>query len=186
VDDKGTKVPVPMRYQRMLEKINQAMLDPKVDHIFVDSASFIEDILKARICGAQTENQIKLGGDGGASFKQWGELQILWKALVNDIRISGKKFTMSAHEEKDKDESDGIFKYNLMLDGRIRNKFPAIFSDVIRTYIQGSQNPAQPADPKWMVQCIGDMRQEHLKNTLGIIKPITQDEFVKLVQEKLK
>lgn len=176
VYDDGKPVPVNMRYDRMISLLDKAIADPNIDCIFRDSVTFMEDIIKAKICGAQNEATIKL-----QNFEQWGNYLMTWKYLVSKCRASGKKLIDSAHENKEKDESDGIFKYQILVDGQIRNRFPAIFSDVIRCEVQETNGKYQ-----WMARCLPNVRQEHLKNTFGIEGVITQDELVKRVREQVK
>lgn len=172
----GTPIAANLRYEYMLTCLNSVRSKPEVGAIFLDSAAFIEDILKARICGAAVDAAIKLSG-----YEQWGQLMVLWKSLIHELRQFGKPIIMSAHEWKEKDDSDGIWKYSIAVDGQIRERFPAIFSDVIRTELS---DPKAGEDPVWMVRPISNPRQEHLKNTYGLKKPISADEFVKLVQSK--
>lgn len=173
-DDEGKPVAPIQRYQRMLDKITAAHKDPNVDCVFLDSATFVEDIIKAKICSAPNEASIKLTG-----FDQWGMLVLVWKSLVMQARQSGKKFIMSAHETKEKDESDQIFKYQIAVDGSIRGKFPALFSDVWRTEV------VEKGDKHiWQVRTLGNVRQEHLKNTYGFDAVMSADDLVKKVQAK--
>lgn len=174
IDENGKVVPPNMRYARALTKIGDAMKSDEVDHIFVDSATFLEDIFKAKICNATTESTIRLEG-----FKQWGDLILLWKSFIMDLRQSGKKSSMSFHENKEKDESDQIFKYQLAIDGSIRGKIPAYFSDVWRCEV--AENMGRHT---WQVRTLSNARQEHLKNTFGFPGVITADELVKKVKER--
>lgn len=177
-DENGVVVPVMARHGRMLSKLDAAMKDPKVDAIFLDSATFIEDILKAAIVKAPNEASIKLTG-----YDQWGLLVTTWKSIIMQLRQSGKKLILSAHENKEKDESDQIFKYQIAVDGSIRGKLPALFSDVWRCEVQETNGKHQ-----WMVRTLANVRQEHLKNTYGFGSPggpaavLPQDEALKIVR----
>lgn len=173
VDENAKVVPVLMRYSRMLNKITEAQNSNKVDCIVLDSASFIEDIIKAKICNAQNEAAIKLSG-----FDQWGSLILVWKSLISQARQSGKKFIITAHETKEKDESDGIFKCSIALDGKIASKFPALFSDLWRCEIE-----ERLGKHEWKVRTLSNSRQEHLKNTFGLPNLCSHDEVIKKVRE---
>lgn len=176
VDEQGKTIPANQRYDRMRRLTTEAIANPKVKCIFHDSALFFEDMIKAKICGAVDEAQIKL-----VNFEQWGNLLLAWKSLVSLVRTSGKIYIHSSHENKEKDESDGIFKYQILVDGQIRNRFPAIFSDVIRCEVQELNNKHI-----WNARCLPNVRQEHLKNTFGIDGVVTQDEFVAKVRAQVK
>jgi hypothetical protein len=173
-DENGQIVAPLNRYKRMLDKVGAALKDPQVDCVVLDSATFIEDILKAKIVNAQTDAAVRLEG-----FKQWGDLVLLWKSLIMDLRQSGKKSIMTFHENKEKDESDQIFKYQLAVDGSIRGKIPAYFSDVWRCEV--AENMGKHT---WQVRTLSNARQEHLKNTFGFPGVITADELVKKVKER--
>jgi hypothetical protein len=173
-DESGKIVPANSRYQRMLDKIKSAIDSPEVDCIMLDSATFIEDVIKARICNASTDAAIKLSG-----YDQWGLLILTWKSLVMQMRQSGKKLIMTAHEQKEQDESDSIYKYQIAVDGQIRGKFPILFSDVWRCEVQ-----EQNGTHTWNVRCLGNVRQEYLKNTYGFPGVLKADDLVKQVQAK--
>jgi hypothetical protein len=121
------------------------------------------------------EATIRLSG-----FEQWGQLLIIWKSLINGLRAEGKKTSMAAHETKEIDASDNIFKYKIAVDGQIASRFPAMFSDVLRCEI--AEPTSIGGEPQWLVRPISNVRQEHLKNTYGLTKTCSQDDFVKLVQ----
>jgi len=173
-DENGMPVPPNLRYSRMFDCLSRESTNPAVDTIFLDSATFIEDIIKAKICNASRDELVKLAG-----YDQWGLLMLTWKSLVMQIRQSGKKLVMAAHETKSKDESDQIFKYKIAVDGKISGKFPALFSDVWRCEVQEANEKHQ-----WMVRTLGNVRQEHLKNTYGLPGVLSADDLVKVVQSR--
>lgn len=171
-DENGKPVPASQRYDRMFRLVNAAISDPNIDVIVLDSATFIEDIIKAKICNAASDAAIKLEG-----FAQWGTLVMTWKGLIMQARQSGKKIILIVHETKEKDESDMIYKYQLAVDGSIRGKLPALFSDVWRCEVAESNGKHT-----WNVRTLGNIRQDYLKNTYGLPGVLTADELVKQVQ----
>lgn len=171
-DENGKIVPPNARYDRMMKCLTAAIADPSVDAIILDSSTFIEDIIKGKICNATSEAAIKLNG-----FDQWGLLVTSWKSIIMQLRQSGKKLVMTSHETKEKDESDQIFKYQIAVDGSIRGKFPALFSDVWRCEVAESGGKHV-----WNCRTLSNVRQEHLKNTYGLPAVLLQDDLVKLVQ----
>lgn len=172
VDETGKAIPTIQRYDKMFACINKATSDPAADCIFLDSATFIEDYIKAKICSATTDDKIKL-----QNFDQWGAYMLTWKGLITGIRQSGKKFIVAAHEKKERDESDGIWKYTIALDGQIRDKFPGMMSDVWRCEIVEANNKHT-----WTVRTLGNVRQEHLKNNYGFEGVMNADDVVKKVR----
>lgn len=174
--DEGKVIPPNVRYDKMFARINAASKDPNVDAIFIDSATFIEDYIKAKICGAASETAIKLSG-----YDQWGTLLITWKGLITELRLSGKKLIMAIHETKEKDDSDQIFKTQLAVDGQIRGKFPALFSDVWHCEVAEATGKHT-----WNVRTLGNIRLDFLKNTYGLPGVLLADEVVKLVRQGTK
>lgn len=179
VDETGKTVPIMQRYDRMFACLTKESKNPEVDALFLDSAMFFEDVIKAKICGAANEMAIKLTG-----YDQWGLLALTWKSLIMQCRQSGKKLIMAAHEEKQKDASDQIFKYNIAIDGQMAGKFPALFSDVLRCVVKDPIGPGQK--PTWIVQPVSNVRQEHLKNSMALDSELLQDDLVKKVREVTK
>jgi len=175
VEADGKPVPTNLRYDRMFKFLDEATRNKDVDCIFLDSVTFIEDYIKAKICGATSDDKIRL-----QNFDQWGNLILTWKGLINQLRQSGKKLIAAAHERKERDESDGIWKYQIGLDGQIRDKFPFLFSDVWRCEVAEANNKYT-----WKVRLLPNIRQEHLKNNYSFDGLLDQDELVKQVRAKL-
>jgi hypothetical protein len=159
--ENGKPVPINQQYGRMLKLYSAAIADPSVDCIASDSMTFIEDVIKAKICNAPTADAIRLDG-----FKQWGDLKLCWKSLIMQLRTSGKKIVFTAHETKEQDESDKIYKYKIAIDGSTAALLPALFSDVWRCEIIET-GAGVSAKHEWKVRALGNVRQEHLKNTYG-------------------
>jgi hypothetical protein len=173
-DENGKPVKPMERYDRMFRQLNAAVDNKDVECIFLDSATFIEDYIKAKICSATTDDKVRL-----QNFDQWGSYMLTWKGLILQLRQSGKRLIVSAHEKKERDESDGIWKYQISLDGQIRDKFPALFSDSWRCEVQESGGTHQ-----WMVRVLSNARQEHLKNNYQFDKAVmSADEVVKKVRD---
>lgn len=174
-DEKGSAVPALLRYDRMLRCLNDAIKSPDVDAVAVDSTTFVEDIIKAKICMAQSDTSIRLDG-----FKQWGDLILMWKSLILQLRASGKKIIFTGHEVKEKDESDGVFKYKISVDGKTAALLPILFSDVWRTEVREPKIPGGKFE--WWIRTLSTLRQEHLKNTYGLPGELLQDDLVKRIQ----
>ena len=101
------------------------------------------------------------------------------EVLILQLRQSGKKIVFIFHENKEQDESDKIYKYQLAVDGSIRGKMPALFSDVWRVEIDENMGKHT-----WMVRMLSNTRQEHLKRSSAfgnLPARLVQDELVKFV-----
>lgn len=173
IDETGTKVKANERYARMFKLLDSATKNPEVDAIFVDSITLVEDYIKAKICGATDENFIKLEG-----FPQWGTYLITWKALIYQLRETGKKIIFSAHEEHEMDKLTGIPKYKIMVDGKIQSKFGGLFSDVWRCEVE--ENLGKHS---WVVKTLGNASHD-LKNNFDLPAKVSADELVKMMKVK--
>lgn len=172
IDESNKPVACNLQYSRLLKLYDELIKDPAVDCIASDSVTFFEDIIKAKICSASRPEMIKL-----TNYDMWGLYLMTWKSIIIDLRQSGKKIIFTAHETKEKDDSDMIFKYQIAVDGQIRSKFPAIFSDVWRCEVQEVNQKHQ-----WMARTLSNVRHEYLKNTYNLPGMLTQDDLVKHMQ----
>lgn len=168
----GKSVHVNQQYARLIKIYDEFMKNPAIDAIASDSVTFFEDVIKAKICMAQSMETIKL-----TNFDMWGLYLMTWKSLIIQLRQSGKKIIFIAHETKEKDDSDGTFKYQIAVDGQIRAKFPAIFSDVWRCEVQETNGKHE-----WRVRTLSNIRQEHLKNTYGMEPIMSHEDVIKKVR----
>lgn len=179
-DDKGAKVPVQDWYPRMFKLLDEATKNPDIDAIFMDSATYISDYIVAKIALCTDERTIRMPA-GKESFDKWANYLVTWRGLIMQLRSSGKKIILSCHEQKDKDESDGIYKYQIALSGQIAAKLPNMFSDVWRCEVEETNGKY-----RWLVRTLGNIRHE-LKNNFGWSEgTLDADEIVKRVRATLK
>lgn len=163
------------RYPNMMAQLTEAIKSPDIDAIFCDSVTFMEPIIKAHICSAASDIQIKLEG-----FDQWGKYLLFWQSFIMQLRNSGKKLVIAAHEECEKDMADQLFKYGLAVDGKMKNKFPAFFSDVWRCEV--AENLGKHT---WQIRTLGN-NSHSLKNTFGFAAVMKQDDLVAEVQKRFQ
>lgn len=178
-DETGKVVPPLARYDRMLNCLGKATKDPRVDAIFIDSGSLVEEIIKAKVASASTEFVRFMGKD---TLGLWGNQLVTWKSITYQLRQSGKKIVISFHERKHQDEADQIYKYELDADGGIRNQLPKLVSDVWRCEIL--ENLGKYV---WNVRMLGNVRHEHLKRSSifsDLPAVLSQDELVSFIHKK--
>lgn len=180
IDEKGTKIPPNQRYDRFWRCLNDAVAKPEVDAVFVDGATQITQFVIAKIVGAVTEEQIQISG-GKESWQKWGTVGVTWRGLVSQMRVTGKKFILAIHEAKNQDESDQIWKHELLIPGQTKDLLPNLMSDVWRTEVQEAGGKHT-----WMVRTLPNIRMEHLKNTYGLPALLTQDELVQKINSTAK
>lgn len=176
VDETGKKVIPKDRYDRFFKCINTAVADPNVDCIFVDGATQITQYIIAKIVNAMTEEQIMISG-GKDSWPKWGLVGVTWRGLIAQMRTTGKKFILAIHEAKNQDESDSIWKHELLIPGQTKDMLPNLLSDVWRTEVKEASGTHT-----WMVRTLPNIRMEYLKNTYGLPAVIAADELVKTIR----
>lgn len=176
VDDSGKKLGPQEWYPRMFKKLDEATKNPDIGAIFVDSATFVSDYLIAKLTMSNDPLNIRMPA-GKDSFDKWAQYLATWRGLILELRASGKRLIMSAHESKDKDESDSIYKYTIALPGQIAQKLPNMFSDVWRCEVEESAGKV-----RYMVRLLGNVRHE-LKNNFGFTEvSLEADEVVRRVR----
>jgi hypothetical protein len=176
VDETGKKIPPLHRYDRFFKCINDAVARPEVDAVFVDGATQVTQFIIAKIVQAQTEEQIQIQG-GKDSWPKWGTVGVTWRGLVSQLRTTGKKFVLAIHESKNQDESDQIWKHELLIPGQTKDLLPNLMSDIWRTEVKETSGKHE-----WMVRTLPNIRMEHLKNTYSLPALLTQDELVKQIK----
>lgn len=173
-DEVGVKIPPNKRYDWMMQCFTKAIESKDVDCIVIDSWSFVEEIIKVRVNKATTEVTRFEGKD---TFALWGDLLVTTKSMILQFRQSGKKIVVTTHEKKDLDESDKIYKYQIDLDGAMKNQFPKFMSDVWRCEV--IENLGKHT---WNLRMLSNARQEHLKRSSAfsdLPAVISQDDIVK-------
>lgn len=177
VDEKGEKVKPFLRYDRFFKCLSTAAEDPNVDAIFVDGATQITEIIIAKIVSAQREEDIQIAG-GKDSWPKWGTVGVTWRGLISQIRTTGKKFVLAIHEQKNKDESDQIWKHELLIPGQTKDMLPNLMSDIWRTEVH-----KEGQNHKWMVRMLPEpFKIEFLKNNYGLPMLLPADEVVSRIQ----
>jgi hypothetical protein len=135
VDETGKPVIPQNRYDRLFQKLNAAASDPSIDAIFVDGATQITECIMAKLVGATKESEIQIKG-GKDSWPLWGTLGVTWRGLISQLRTTGKKLVLAVHEQKNQDESDKIWKHELLIPGQTKDMLPNLMSDVWRTEVE--------------------------------------------------
>lgn len=178
VDEKGAPVPLQQRYPRMVKCLDDAEKDPSVETIFIDSATFLADTFMAKLTLATSIDTIKWDKDKAGDYLRG------WRSMINQLRISGKRFVMSAHEKVGKGELDQILFNQINLWGALRDTLPNMMSDVWRCEVHPPST--LNGKPEYKVRVIGDTRNK-LKNNFGWEEPLLMaSEVVARVRATLK
>lgn len=174
VDDAGKPVPLSQRYPRFWDQIVKAVADPSIETIVLDSLTFLQDTVMAKVTGAASIESIPWTKDNGPAFSR------AWRSLINQIRTSGKRLILIAHERVAKGAIDEVLFYQLQIWGGFRDMLPNMVSDVWRCEVEPPKVPS--GKPVYVVRVIQDARNK-LKNNFGFEQATFQtDELIKKVR----
>jgi len=171
----GKPVAESMRWQRMMECLVKAAVQPGVQTIVIDSMSKVNDYNKAHVLRT---NPTKTGG-----FEQtsWGFFYSNWIHLVGTVTAAKFNFVLTAHDKVDKDELDGSTRIMLNTQGQFQSVAGSLFSDVWHAEIQSS---GVPPVHKRVVRTIQSYKYAGLKNSFML--PDVFEFDWKTIEAKLK
>lgn len=184
VDDEGKRVPPNQRYDRFWKLFNAAAENPAVDAIFVDGATDVTQWIIGKIMNATKDSDVIIPA-AKDSWGKWGIVGVTWRGLVAQVRTSGKKFLLAVHEQKNQDESDSIWKHELLIPGQTKDMLPNLMSDVWRTEVK-----EEGQKHLWNVRLLPNIRMDFLKSPSVPKSPtesvLLQDEVVNRVRNGAK
>lgn len=131
----GAEIPPFKRYTHMATCLAEAVANPDVEAIAVDSMTnvvdfIIDDIKRQR---GITESK-RFDENNNMRIQDWGTLAYYIKHLVTSLRACGKPIIFTVHDAVVQDEADNIFRTFLAIPGQTRNTFAGLFSDVWNCY----------------------------------------------------
>lgn len=141
-DDEGKPVKPFKQYHRFADELAQAKDDPRVKTIIIDSITSLANIIKFDIFRQRVSGQNVGGGNKVmitesnlqiAQFTEpeWGIFSRYWENLISEVRSWGKIIVFTAHCQVLQNKQSQVFQEVLALEGSMRFKFAAYFSDVI-------------------------------------------------------
>lgn len=179
VDEKGVPRPLQQRYPHVIKSLDEAEKSPEVETIFIDSATFLAPIFMAKLTMATTIDTIKWDKERAGDYLR------IWQSLIDQLRTSGKRLIIAAHERIAEDRMEGKILYNqINLWGGLRDNIANMMSDVWRCEVHAST--VLNGKSEYKVRVIGDIRNK-LKNNFSWEEALLpQDEVVKRVRATLK
>lgn len=169
-DEKGVPVPLQQRYPRIIKCLDEAEKNPEVGTIFLDSATFMAPVFMAKLTCATTIDTIKWDKEKAGDYLR------LWQSIIDQLRVSGKRLIIAAHERIAEDRMEGKILYNqINLWGGLRDNLPTMVSDIWRCEV--SPPATLGGKPQYNVRVIGDLRNK-LKNNFGWEEPLLKSEEV--------
>lgn len=156
-DELGKEVDPKFRYTRLVKGLQEAVLNPDVKTIVVDSATKLSDYMIAEVLRQQNAQAM--------TIQHWGFYLAMWKQFISALSVAKKHFVLVAHERVEKDEVDQSLKYFVMIPGQMGNIIGSLFTDVWRAEV--SEKPGTPPTYLFNVRTMPSYRF-NLKNSLGL------------------
>ena len=137
----GTPVPPFQRWTHMASSLREACNSPEIDTVIVDSLSSIQEYVKDDIFRQRTQPQ-RIGKSqfmiteanrdlGQLTEPEWGIYARYFTTLIVTLRTSPKLIVFTAHKESRQKGENGPWEECIALQGMMRYKFSAQFSDCI-------------------------------------------------------
>jgi hypothetical protein len=172
-DETGKEVDPKFRYIRLAKCLQEAVANPEVKTIVVDSATKLSDYMIAEVLRQQNAQAM--------TIQHWGFYLALWKQFISQLSVQKKNFILVCHERVEKDEVDQSLKYFVMVPGQMGNIIGSLFTDVWRAEV--NEKAGIPPTYQFLVRTMPSYRF-NLKNSLGL-PPVFEFDW-KVIEEKLK
>ncbi len=181
VDDKGGAVTPELRWTRATECLKAACAMPEIETIIVDSGTAMSTFLQDHILHAGG-SKLVVAGVKSMDMQCWGPFQTLMTRLIMMLKASGKKFIWICHEELEKDEVTGSFRYTPLVQGALRHKMAGMFTNVWRCETKSGLGKDNKMETTYIVRT-QPKAQMTLGNSLGLPAEFTLswDELSKLM-----
>lgn len=181
-DKTGAPVTRQLRMDRVQELLNEALTDPEIETIVIDSLTTLIDFIFDKIRATATGNNPPKFSDGKKQqdeplrIQDWGVFASILKQLVFTLKASGKRIVFIGHISTDKDEVSKMILHSIACPGMMGDIISGLFEEVWQTEVKASgAETSLKADYK--VRTVGDARSEALglKSAGGIGAYISAD-----------
>jgi len=181
-DKTGAPVPRGTRMDRVQELLNEALTDPEVETIEIDSLTTLIDFIFDKIRATATGSNPPKFGDGKKTqddpirIQDWGTFASILKQLIFGLKASGKRIVFIGHISHDKDEVTKMILNFIACPGQVGDIISGLFEEVWQTEVKATgAETSLKADYK--VRTVGDARSEALglKSAGGIGAYISAD-----------
>ena len=181
-DKTGAPVPRGTRMDRVQELLNEALTDPEIETIVIDSLTTLIDFVFDKIRATATGTNPPKFGDGKKTqddpirIQDWGTFASILKQLIFGLKASGKRIVFIGHISTDKDEVSKMILNFIACPGQVGDIISGLFEEVWQTEVKASgAETSLKADYK--VRTVGDARSEALglKSAGGIGAYISAD-----------
>lgn len=141
----GKPTPRPQLMVRAVELLTEAINDPKVETVVIDSlTSFVQLVfvqtlvnLKSKLCALDDFNS----QDKKFEFEHWGAFLELMNRTIFWLKASGKRIVFTAHIAVDKDELKGTLLNFINVPGQIKHVISGYFEEVYQLTVEATGVP---------------------------------------------
>ncbi len=170
------------RMDRVKELLDEALADPEIETIIVDSLTTLIDFIFDKIRATATGNGAPKFGDGKKTqddpmrIQDWGVFANVLKQLIFQLKASGKRVVFIGHISTDKDEVSKMILHAIACPGQMGDIISGLFEEVWQTEVKAS-GAETSLKAEYKVRTVGDARSEALglKSAGGIGAYISAD-----------
>jgi GTPase SAR1 family protein len=127
-DGGGTPVPMHLQWNRLESVTKDALADPSISTLFIDSLTHVDRILYAHCCKAQGVKDLE--------FQQWNMFKNSLYRYIMEARTSGKTILLACHENIEYDKKGAVEKYVPTVSTNLKNYFGYMFTDIWRCTLE--------------------------------------------------
>lgn len=160
----GKEVPDDQRWERLIKAINLFLAKPEVKTILIDGLSSVSQYLMDHIISKKTSGEKRM------TIADWVPFRELLSKLVVNTRATKRMVIVTAHEEVNKNDTDGSLLVTPNIPSKLAGSIGGFFSDVWRCEPGNAEGVyVVRAQPKPLVPSLG--------NSLGL-KPDVAKGFI--------
>ncbi len=166
-DKTGAAVPRQTRMDRVQELLNEAVADPDIETIIIDSLTTLIDFVFDKIRATATgTNPPKLSDgkkqqDEPLRIQDWGVFASILKQLIFWLKSTGKRIVFIGHISTDKDEASKMILNFIAVPGQVGDIISGLFEEVWQTEVKATGAEAS-LKAQYKVCTVGDARSAAL------------------------
>ena len=179
-DEEGKEVPVNLRYSRFIQKYNEAVLNPEIETLVLDSGTNLAPLLIDDTLREQGKRSIS---DYKDQRQFWGFFANKGRLFMATLATARKHVVLICHERTNTLENGAIvYPIKIAWPGQVGENIGVFFTDVWRCEVKTIPS-GMTSSNRWSLRTQQDHMYE-LKNSRGL--PAVFDFSWKTIEESLK
>lgn len=177
-DAAGKPLARELQFNRVIDLISEAVSDPDVETVVIDSLSTLIEMMFYHILKIQNKTLAKdfKSVDKKFEFEDWAAFGNLLRRLIFELKASGKRFIITAHIKVEQDElTKSLYKF-INCPGQTANYLSGWFEEAWEFYIQTSGMPPNEKATR-KIRTVPDARSQPLglKSAAGFAATMDAD-----------